>query len=187
MGPPSEKGGISVAMETTAGALYRLQWGRPPRRAESRASCVCTAMVGAASMGPPSEKGGIMWTGFIRSLDSNGFNGAALREGRNHGGHCHVLPPAPASMGPPSEKGGIPSCPRIQRPQLGFNGAALREGRNPEDVAEATGASMGFNGAALREGRNRCAAGAVWFRPSSFNGAALREGRNPSSSPCCAS
>ena len=58
MGPPSEKGGISQASGKPSGAL-RLQWGRPPRRAESVTS---------------------------RTLDRGrtaSFNGAALREGRN--------------------------------------------------------------------------------------------------------
>ena len=57
MGPPSEKGGIrrsdrGLSMQTL------LQWGRPPRRAES----------------PPKVGPKVL---------CSGFNGAALREGRN--------------------------------------------------------------------------------------------------------
>ena len=59
MGPPSEKGGICKMNA----ALLR---------------------IGYASMGPPSEKGGIRGRyGYVNN-SASGFNGAALREGRNH-------------------------------------------------------------------------------------------------------
>ena len=85
MGPPSEKGGI-------------------PRWAVGRVNARL------ASMGPPSEKGGIIVDSVTGATPYRSFNGAALREGRNHepgreGSRSRVS----ASMGPPSEKGGIVS------------------------------------------------------------------------------
>ena len=82
MGPPSEKGGIVIDVWIDEGDGDKLQWGRPPRRAESR----------------PGWQRIWIWTG---------FNGAALREGRNPQVGC-----------------GTSQCPSS------FNGAALREGRN---------------------------------------------------------
>ena len=108
MGPPSEKGGIFSDRLNKVLAQARLQWGRPPRRAESslvsgenrpleglqwgrpprRAESLTQQnellVAAMASMGPPSEKGGIF-----------------------HGACGHRRGAFDASMGPPSEKGGI--------------------------------------------------------------------------------
>ena len=83
MGPPSEKGGIA-AEGGAEGSLFGLQWGRPPRRAESLTQQNELLVAAMASMGPPSEKGGIF-----------------------HGACGHRRGAFDASMGPPSEKGGI--------------------------------------------------------------------------------
>ena len=62
MGPPSEKGGIVVCRSVLKNYGSVLQWGRPPRRAESlQIGCRTKCMI-YASMGPPSEKGGIRIT-----------------------------------------------------------------------------------------------------------------------------
>ena len=79
MGPPSDEGGnLGITVERQM--YVRLQWGRPPMRAETTHAFLTTAMAGAKlQWGRPPMRAETSPSESMPSQSAPSFNGAALR------------------------------------------------------------------------------------------------------------
>ncbi len=153
--PRSEERGYASALSTSSTA--RLIASTRPRSEERGYSRMLKAFCRRlfASTRPRSEERGY-FPGGPSAPSSRGFNEAALRRARIHGGPAIRPLRVIASTRPRSEERGyVPSfrCPSSSRGS--FNEAALRRARIPTHVDEAPERPRCFNEAALRRARIR--------------------------------